>query len=341
MAFARRRTAAAIPVALLLLAAACGGGGDDASKGRSQVTEPPTTSTTLAPAAPLTGLPVTDPAILNRIAVAVKIDNNPEARPQAGLDKADVIYEEVTEGITRFVAVFQSTDAPAIGPVRSVRPADPLIVSSLNGLFAFSGGSPAAVDLVRSAGVNTITENNTDTLRRRSGRSAPYNLYTTSEALFATAPAGAKPPPRFSQFSKQGEPFSLPGATPAAKVTVQAAPSVSAGYDWDAASSTYKRSTNGSPHALEGGGQLAPTNVIVQFTPYSRFSADAKVTYPEVIGSGDAVFFAGGTTIRGRWSKSGAAAMTTFTDAAGAPLVLPPGRTLVELVSPGSAISAA
>ena len=341
MVFARRRTAAVIPVALLLLAAACGGGGDDAAKGRSQVTEPPTTSTTLAPGAPLTGLPVTDPAILSRIAVAVKIDNNPEARPQSGLDKADVIYEEVTEGITRFVAVFQSTDAPSVGPVRSVRPADPLIVSPLNGLFAFSGGSPAAVDLVRSAGLNTITENNTDTLKRRSGRSAPYNLYTTSDALFAKAPAGGKAPPRFAQFLKQGEPFAPPGATPATKVTVQAAPSVTASYEWDPAASAYKRATNGSNDAQEGGGQLAPTNVIVQFTPYSRFAADSKVTYPEVIGSGDAVFFAGGTTIKGRWSKSGAKAMTAFTDAAGAPLVLPPGRTLVELVAPGSAVTAA
>lgn len=338
MAFARRGTAAVVPTVLVLLAAACGGGGD-AAKGRSKVTEPPTTSTTVAPGAPLTGLPVSDPAILDRVAVAVKIDNNAQARPQSGLDRADVIYEEITEGITRFVAVFHSTDAPTVGPVRSVRPADPLIVAPLNGLFAFSGGSPAAVALVRSAGLDTITENNTDTLRRRSGRSAPYNLYTTTDALFAKAPAGAKAPPRFAQFLEQGEPFSPPGATPAVKVTVQAAPGVTATYDWDPAASTFKRSTNGSAHALEGGGQIAPTNVIVQFTPYSRFAADANVTYPEVIGSGEAVFFAGGSTVRGRWSKSGATGVTTFTDAGGAPLSLPPGRTLVELVSPGSGIT--
>jgi len=320
----------------MVLTAACGGGDDDAAKGRS-VTEPPTT--TVPPTAPLTGLPVTDPAVLTRIAVSVKIDNDPVSRPQAGLERADVVYEEITEGITRFVAVFQSTAADAIGPVRSVRPADPLIVSPLKGLFAFSGGSPAVVALVQSAGVNSITENNTDTLRRRSGRSAPYNLYTNTEALFRKAPGGATAPPPFAQFLKQGEPFNPAGATPANRVTVQASPGVTATYEWDPASSTFKRSTNGSPHTLEGGGQIAPANVIVQFTPYSRFSGDAKVTYPEVVGSGDAVFFAGGSTVRGRWSKSGPTAVTTFTDAAGAPISLPPGRTLVELVAPGSAIT--
>ena len=340
MAFARGRAGAVLPVVLLLLTAACGGG-DDAAKGRSRVTEPPTTTTTVPPLAPLTGLPVSDPAVLNRMAVAVKIDNDPVSRPQAGLDKADVVYEEITEGITRFVAVFQSTDAEAIGPVRSVRPADPVIVSPLNGLFAFSGGSPAAVALVDSAGINSVTENDTDTLRRRSGRRAPYNLYTSTSALFAKAPAGAKAPPRFATFLKQGEPFSPPGATPAAKVTVQAAPGVTATYDWDPASSTFKRSTSGSADTQEGGGQIAPTNVIVQFTPYTRFVSDSKVTYPEVTGSGDAVFFAGGSTVRGRWSKSGPTAVTTYTDSAGAPIALPPGRTLVELVAPGSGITAA
>ncbi|MDP8937323.1 MAG: DUF3048 domain-containing protein [Actinomycetota bacterium] len=338
MGLARRRTAAALPVAMLLLAAACGGGDDDAARGRSPV-EP--TTTTLPPTAPLTGLPVSDPAILSRMAVAVKIDNDPVSRPQAGLDKADVVYEEITEGITRFVAVFQSTDAEAIGPVRSVRPADPRIVAPLKGLFAFSGGSPAALELVRSAGLNTVTENDTDTLRRRSGRRAPYNLYTSTEALFAKAPDGATAPPRFAQFLRQGEPFNPPGATPATRVTVEASPGVTATYEWDPASSTFKRSTNGSADALEGGGQIAPTNVIVQFTPYSRFSADAKVTFPEVVGSGDAVFFAGGSTIRGRWTKTAPDAVTTYTDAAGAPISLPPGRTLVELVPPGSGITTA
>ena len=337
---ARRRTAVVLPVALLLIAAACGGD-DDAAKGRSAVTEPPTTTTTVPPAAPLTGVPVTDPAILNRIAVAVKIDNDPVSRPQAGLDTADLVYEEITEGITRFVAVFQSTDAEAIGPVRSVRPADPMIVAPLNGLFAFSGGSPAAVELVEAAGLASVTENNTDTLRRPRDRSAPYHLYTSTSALFAKAPAGAQAPPRFAQFLKPGEPFNPAGATPAAQVTVQAAPGVTAAYDWDPTSSNFKRSTNGSAHTVEGGGQIAPTNVIVQFTPYSRFSADAKVTYPEVVGSGDAVFFAGGQTVRGRWSKSGGGAMTTYTDAAGAPISLLPGRTLIELVAPGSSITTA
>ena len=44
-----------------------------------------------------------------RPALAVKIENSSEARPQTGLDQADVVWEQVVEGgISRFVAVYHS-----------------------------------------------------------------------------------------------------------------------------------------------------------------------------------------------------------------------------------------
>ena len=70
---------------------------------------------------------------------------------------------------------------------------------------------------------------------------------------------------------------------------VPIAPNIKADFEWDAPSGTWKRSTNGEPHLLENDAQIAPQNVIVQFAPYSRFAEDTKVTFPEVIGSGDAL----------------------------------------------------
>lgn len=138
----RRRTPLLALVAMLLVA--CSGGGGDGEKGAAG--GPPaevTTSTTLAPFAPLTGLPLTDQARLGRPALVVKIENAPASRPQSGLDAADVVYEEIVEGgITRFLAVFHSADAEPIGPVRSLRPSDPDIIAPFGGLFAYSGGIP-------------------------------------------------------------------------------------------------------------------------------------------------------------------------------------------------------
>jgi hypothetical protein len=327
-----RRLLAALSCVVALVAG-CSGDDDEAAA------PPPAPTTTLPPNTyPLSGRPIDDPAKASRAALSVKIDNNSASRPQAGIDKADVIYEEFTEGITRFVVVFHSTDADSVGPVRSIRPADPVIIFPLSGVFAFSGGSPAIRSLVPPGVFTVVDENSTDVMRRRSGRSAPYNLYSTTQGLFGKAP-GPKPPPRLAEFLAPGTPFGGAGAVPATRINLPAAPGVSAGYEWDAAAGAWKRSTDGRPHALEGGAQLAPNNVIVQFAPYSRFSGDSKVQYPEVIGSGEAWVFAGGQVVKGRWAKAGPGDVTAFTDSAGAPIKLSPGQTLVHLIEPGSTVT--
>ena len=329
----------ALVIALVLaVTAACGGGGAAGERGQANRDQEPDPGAAPVGVFPLTGMPATDRGKLSRPAVSVKIDNNVQARPQAGIDKADVIYEEFTEGITRFVVVFHSSDAPTVGPVRSIRPADPNIVKPFGGPLVFSGGSPAVVNVVRSAGVAQVTENDRETLRRRSGRRAPHNLYTSTEAMFRKAGSGS-PPPSFSPFLGEGQAFSPPGATPAATLNLAPAPNVRASYQWDAAAGVWKRSTDGRPHMLEGDVQIAPSNVIVQYTPYVGFAPDRKVRYPEVVGSGDAMIFVGGMQVRARWTKSAPGSMTTYVDSSGAPIQLAPGQTWVHLQEPGSAVT--
>ena len=89
-----------------------------------------------------------------RPALAIKVENSGEARPQTGLDQADVVWEQVVEGgISRFVAVYQSQVPAEVGPIRSVRPMDPAIAAPLHGLIAFSGGQPQFVQDLKNAGL--------------------------------------------------------------------------------------------------------------------------------------------------------------------------------------------
>ncbi len=339
-------------VVVALVAAGCSGS-SKAAAGNTVAAEPPpepaTTTTTSAPPTtttttvpeptyPLTGRPVTDAGKAARAPVAVKIDNIAEARPQSGIGHADVVYEEFTEGVTRFISVFQSDDADVVGPVRSVRPADPTIITPLGGVLAFSGGSPGGEALARASPLTIVTENDTAVMYRRSFRSAPHNLYTSTAGLFSRAPAGSGAPPPFGPFLKPGENFHGPGIMAVASLHLVPAPAVVADYDWDAAGGTWLRSTDGRPHVLEDG-RIGPTTVIVQFTPYVTFIDDEKVMYPEVVGSGDAWVFASGSLVQGTWSKPTADAVTTFTNADGAPIVLPPGQTWVHLVAPGSTVT--
>ena len=329
------RTPALALVALLLLAA-CGGGDD---KGAGSGGGP---TTTLAPFAPLTGVPLADQGRLARPALIVKVENAPVSRPQSGLDAADVVFEEIVEGgITRFLAVYHSTDADLVGPVRSVRPSDPDIAAPFGGLFAYSGGIPSFIQALQRTpgitdlGVDRLDEGADKPYFRRPGRAGPSNLYTSTPRLYAKAPAtGTKPPGRFADFLPQGQAFGGAGAAPANNLTLTVG-RTQVVFDYDAASKTYRRAG-----LVEGSGVIAAANVVVQFVNYTDTDetdqSDTTVEKAVTVGSGDAVILSGGTVVRGKWSKPSASAHTTWTDSTGAPIRLAPGRTWVELPRTGA-----
>src|SRR5690348_14900013 len=105
----RGRPVAAVvgALAVAIVATACSGSSAPTKRIVAPTAPPTTTTTVFVPTAPLTGLPDPSGAAQSRSALSVKIENTPEARPQSGLDVADVVYEEVVEGgITRFWAIF-------------------------------------------------------------------------------------------------------------------------------------------------------------------------------------------------------------------------------------------
>ncbi len=334
-----RRPIAAV-IALALLVGACGGKKKDVVRAKRK---PPATTTTTVPAVfPLTGLPVNNASAVARPALTVKIENAPESRPQAGLQSADVVYEEQVEGgLTRFLAIFQSTDADLVGPIRSLRPTDPQVARAFGGLFAYSGGTQKFIGMLHATPLQDIGyETHPELYDKRRGKRAPHNFYSSTGKFYGAARNGMNAPPPFSPFVLAGQPFA-PAALPAVHLSVPMG-STAVDYDWDAAAGGWKRTTNGTPHLLEGGAQLTSTNGIVQFVAYRTSPGDFDVLHnpvsvADVLGSGDAWVLAGGKVVKGKWSKPSPEAMTAFTDAAGAPVALLPGRTWVLLAPIGAA----
>ena len=153
----------------------------------------PTADAAGRPMFPLTGLPAPSATVADAPVLAVKIDNAAAARPQTGLDRADVIIEEVVEGgVTRFLALFQSQGSDPVGPVRSVRPVDPALLTPFGGGFAYSGGTKRFINNLRRA---PIADVGVDLLPaayfRGTQAKAPYNLYSSTSALRAAAVRGA------------------------------------------------------------------------------------------------------------------------------------------------------
>jgi uncharacterized coiled-coil protein SlyX len=274
-----------------------------------------------------------------RPVLAVKIDNVDRARPQAGINDADVVIEEMVEGnLTRLVALFHSRDPVLIGPVRSARTSDVLILSNQNRpLFANSGGNPSVMGAVRDSSlVDVGILADPRSYSREGTRPAPHNLFTTSDELRSSdAAAGAGTPPHMFVYHQPG--VGVPdGGNPSAGVTINFGNAL-IDYTWGAEVQGWSRLQNGSPHIDDKAVVATPTNVIVQFTDYRPSSADARSPEAIVEGSGDAWVFTGGRLIVGRWQRDGLEAVTTYTDGDGNPIKLTVGTTWIELAPPGTA----
>ncbi len=328
----RRRVPAGPTLAVALVVAvvlvACGGGDGDGRTRRRLA--PPTTEA--PPVAPLTGLADPDGQAQGRPALTVKVDNldGQGVRPQSGLEAADVVYEEVTEyGITRFAAVFQSQVAADVGPIRSVRAIDPDLVWPLGGVFAYSGGAGPNVERIRQAPVNSLDETAAgDAMYRSETKDAPHDLFGRTQALFDRGGQPVPPPPLFSYLGKRGSFAGEPVVAFTAGFALGYAPT----YTYDSATRTWKRDIGGQPFVMANGAQIAPTNVIVQFTQYTGGGEG------NVIGEGDAWVFSDAKLVRGRWVRPAREQPAQYLDAAGKPIELVPGPTWVELLPIGAPV---
>ncbi|HLT17302.1 MAG TPA: DUF3048 domain-containing protein [Acidimicrobiales bacterium] len=337
--------AAGVTVAIAALA-----GDDDEAAPTTTTTSTTTTSTTTSTAepaavAPLTGLPDPGTGHTARPALVVKLDNvEPKARPQAGINQADVVYEERVEGsVTRLLAVFHSTDAAPVGPVRSARSSDIAIFTPLNRpFFAWSGANATFAGLIRAAAaVDVGYDAQSGHYYRERGRPAPSNLMIRSTVDLMALPAeGSAPPPPLFHYRAEGE--EVPHLEPVTAVRIvygTSAGSAPVEYRWNGEG--WARTQAGTPHVDADGVQVAPANVIIQFTPYhgsgvaDQFGND--IPEAALVGEGDAWILTAGGLVPARWSKPSLEAVTTYTDADGNPVKLRPGRTWVALPPPGGA----
>lgn len=354
-----KHTAAALAAAALI-AAGCSGGSGEATITEPSTTSTTTTSTTVAPTTtstttsttmapttteaappttlpavirqPLTGQPLDDESeIIQRAALAVKIDNHAAARRNhTGLAVADIVYEEKVEGgLTRFAAVFHSQDADPIGPIRSGRSQDVALLSSLNRpLFAWSGGNPGVTRLIRDSFLTDLNfQFNTGSYYRGPGGS-PHNVYSSTEALYRLTPEDHPGPPR-QQFEYVRDEQVFAG-DPATEIDLRIG-NISIAWNWNADSGRYERSQQGSRHTDKTYGAIDADNVVVLVVEYRPSQIDRTSPEAQTLGNGPVYVFSNGQVVTGRWSRDLEVYAMTLVDDDGAPILLTPGQTWVEL----------
>jgi len=280
---------------------------------------------------------------VDRRPLAVMVENVPAARPQSGLDKADVIYEILAEGaITRFLAVYLHGDAAEVGPVRSARPYFIERVFEYNAMYAYCGGSEAAKEMVRKEGVASLDEFGVgrQAYWRIKERKAPHNLYADTAKLRKVGAArGYERKVTLPEFRFLDPEQENPGGITAEKVVINYPKSYSVvRWEYDSNQKLYGRYQGGTAHRdAVTGEQLTGSNIIVQF-------ANTKVIDDEgrrdiaMVGRGRAILFTGGKSYDGTWSKKSMRAQTFFYGENGEVFRLNPGQTWIEVVPRGTKV---
>lgn len=265
-------------------------------------------------------------------ALALKVDNTEMARPQVGINQADVVYEELVEGnLTRFIAVFHSQLPSEVGPIRSIRTGDFDVLGQLNTpLLGASGGNNgvlAALETAAVVNVNALV--GTGAYFRSENRFAPHNLMVSPSVLLDVAGERGESAPGLFAYRPVGS--SLPsGATPVTAVMIDYG-RTRVGYEWDANRQGWVRTQNGTTHVDSLGHAIAPDNVVVQVTEYGVSAADAESPEAVTIGEGEVLVFTQGVLITGTWSRSSASDVIQLTDRFGQEIKLSTGTTWVSL----------
>ncbi|GAC1441066.1 MAG: DUF3048 domain-containing protein [Mycobacteriales bacterium] len=281
---------------------------------------------------PLTGQPRTG-ALLP--ALSVKIDNIDLARPQSGLNQADMVVECLVEGgLTRLLAVYDSQSSSVLGPIRSARPVDGALLRALHGgVFAYSGAAAGEIAPAKAYSTSVLISNDADPGPfRRTGRRPPENVYASTDSLRA---AGARlssapglPGPWFT-FGPAPK-----GAASALGVQVGLSRVSAASWTWDG--SRYVRAQDGTPDILADGSQVSAADVVVLRVTVGHSgiidSAGNEDPFVHAFGSGSALVLRSGQVERGTWSRPSVDAPWTFRGPGASALTLAPGRVWVELV---------
>ncbi len=305
----------------------------------AETTAPPTTveetTTTVAPdpVQPLTGLPLTDPALLTKVALVVKVSNDPGARPQIGLNDADIVFEAWGAGPTRFATVWHSTELDFVGPIRSCREQDVNLVGSFNrAVFACSGGNPGNINLLRNSDLLLVTEGQGPGWELDPHRSRPHKTHANTALLRSNAGPDRSGPAQQYHYRAVGEDATVGDLMSGFDLQIQ---QVFVQWRYDLGSNGYLRSQSKRPHLLANGNQVTTDNVVVLSLDYAPSHTDGRSPDGNTIGTNPAVVFTGGRMVLGSWTRNDRLEPFALNDASGAPILLKPGRTFIELANSG------
>lgn len=286
---------------------------------------------------PLSGVEPKRQALLDRPAVAVKIENASIAYPLSGLEDAEVVYEELVEGgVTRFMAIYHCTDTTKAGPVRSARIVDPAIVVPITRILAYSGQNAPVLRALEAADIVRLEQSEGVGGFRRE----PRGDLPTEHTLYASTPLLRKIGAKKYDQAPSGNLFKFgdapSSATKARSIDVMFSSAETVRYEWT--KGAWRRFEPGGPFENDSGVQISVDNVLIEEHEINQsdtifdVAGNPSTEIADVTGSGRAVLFRDGQVVPGKWTRRSKSAPVAFTTRSGDAMTFATGSIWIELV---------
>lgn len=269
--------------------------------------------------------------------LAVKIDDTKAARPQIGVEEADLVYiEQVEGGLTRLLAIFSSSIPRNIGPIRSARISDIDILSQFGKVvFAYSGAQRAMLGVIANANLNDYgAQRSSPTIYTRDDdRPSPYDMVLRGDLLLEKV----KNDQREIAISKSiGWKF---GAAPAGGVAIDSVriawPASTYEVTWSGSDNRWLFSNAGVPNFTASGKQLGVATFVIQNVEMSdsiyRGSDGSYTPLSETIGTGTGYILRDARAFKANWNRASADSGTRWTLADGSEINFAAGSVWVAL----------
>ena len=269
--------------------------------------------------------------------LVVKIDDTVSARPQIGIDRADVVYiEQVEGGLTRLAAVFSSEIPTLIGPVRSARISDIDILAQYGRVvFAYSGAQGKMLPVISAANLNDYgAQRQSPTIYTRDeARTSPTDMVLRADLLLEKVRSDGR---EIAQSRSVGWNF---GDLSAGGIAITGAeinwPAASYELTWSAAEERWLISNNGVANMSASGTQHGPTTFVIQLVellPSEYGDKFGGVTpFSKTVGSGTGYVLRDGKYFSATWTRPDELSGTTWRALDGSELAFARGQVWIAL----------
>lgn len=271
--------------------------------------------------------------------LAVMLAGDPETRPLAGIGQADIVFEMpvTSNGITRFMAVYQCEDPKEIGSIRSAREDFIPLAASLGAVYAHWGGEKGALEKLDSGIISNIDAMKYEgtIFYRKNSVPRPHNGFTNIELLWGKAGSlGYGSEDDFQGYSHGTGELKRNLSNLVSSVDIDYPGQYKVRWQYDEPTNSYLRFRGGSREMDSNSGEQVKANSVIVMRTTSK-ALNQDYIRVDVVGQGEISVYQNGSITTGTWNKDPAnlSSKLYFYDSQGKEIEFVPGKIWVQIVT--------